>query len=96
MKKANDKPVQALLAISVLALAAFVLMAIVVPGVTDRLIQDKDPLNAKEPAPVVGATASIETTKTIAYTSPPQTVSKPDESGSNQTQFPLRQVSVST
>ncbi|HZW98170.1 MAG TPA: S1C family serine protease [Bacillota bacterium] len=85
MKKANDKPVQALLAISVLALAAFVLMAIVVPGVTDRLIQDKDPLNAKEPAPVVGATASIETTKTIAYTSPPQTVSKPNESGSNQT-----------
>ncbi|HHU07736.1 MAG TPA: serine protease [Clostridiaceae bacterium] len=86
MKKANDKPVQALLTISALALAAFVLMAIIVPGVTDRFIQDKDPLNAREPVPVISATTtSGETTEPDTKPSLTESVTESGEFGDNQT-----------
>ncbi len=59
MRKINDKPIQAVLAITFLALAAFVLMAVIVPGVTDRILQDRDGLLAEEPEPIVGAVMPV-------------------------------------
>jgi S1-C subfamily serine protease len=85
MKKAKNKPLQALLTISSLALAAFVLMALIIPVVTDRLLQDKDPLNMGEPASIVGATANAGNTEQTSGSSLSEYITDPVEPSNNPT-----------
>lgn len=92
MKKTKNRPLQALIAISALAIVAFTLMAVIIPLVNDRLLQDKDRF-AEEPASVVELVAPTETTiaATISEvkgdtTETVSTTSLPQETKANQGQ----------
>ncbi len=68
MKKPSSRPIQALLTISVLALTAFILMAVIIPWITDYFLRDKNPTaDGARPAPVV--VTSVETTPIASTTS---------------------------
>lgn len=68
MKKPSSRPIQALLTISALALAAFVLMAVIIPLITDYFLRDKNPTaDGVRQAPVV--VTPVQTTPATSATS---------------------------
>ena len=87
MKKPSSRLIQALLTISVLALTAFVLMAVIIPLITDYFLRDKDPAaNDVRPAPVVVVTPVKTTTPITATTSTMKVdVDQPTERMTNST-----------
>ena len=86
MKKPSSRLIQALLTISVLALTAFVLMAVIIPLITDYFLRDKDPAaNDVRPAPVV--VTPVKTTTPIVSTTSTMKVNvdQPTERMTNST-----------